>query len=219
MRCAPRSCGSWATGSTWWSSSRASTRRATRCCGRCGPGRWSRAAAFARSTTTWSSPGRSGRGSRSWSALGRAWSALAGAALAVPFAMGTAAGSTPDGEVVCRLLDPQIIESSGLVVAGDLLVTTNDSGDTGRVFAVDPDTGETVGVTTWSDDPTDVEALAPAGEDAVWVGDIGDNPASRKSIEVTRVPVGRSDRDVDEETYDLAYPGGPVDAESLLSDP
>jgi len=151
--------------------------------------------------------------------LGRARSALAAAALAVPFAIGTAAGSTPDGEVVCRFLDPQIIESSGLVATGDLLVTTNDSGDTGRVFAVDPDTCETVGVTTWSDDPTDVEALAPAGKDAVWVGDIGDNPASRKSIEVTRVPVGRSDREVDEETYDLTYPGGPVDAESLLSDP
>ena len=34
--CAPRCCGARATGSTWWSSSRARTRPATRCCARCG---------------------------------------------------------------------------------------------------------------------------------------------------------------------------------------
>ena len=68
------------------------------------------------------------------------------------------------------------------------LVTTNDSGDTGRVFTVDAATGETVGVTNWADEPDDVEALAPAGAGHVWVGDIGDNTACRDSIEVTRCP-------------------------------
>jgi len=152
-------------------------------------------------------------------ASSRAGRALACVALAVPFVMGTAAGANPQGQVVCRFLDPDIVESSGLVVAGGLLVTTNDSGDSGRVFTVDPATGETVGVTNWSHDPTDVEALAPSGDDEVWVGDTGDNPASRRTIEVTRVPVSRGDRTVDEETYDLTYPGGPVDAETLLADP
>ena len=146
---------------------------------------------------------------------------LAGA-LVVPFALGTAAAPSHPGHKELTFRDPDIVESSGLVagVLGDgLVVTTNDSGDTGRVFTVDPATGGTVGVTHWSDDPTDVEALAPAGPGAVWVGDIGDNTASRESIEVARVPVGRGERTVAPTTYDLTYPKGAVNAETLLSDP
>lgn len=139
--------------------------------------------------------------------------------VAVPFVMGAAAAPTHSGHVEFTFGDPDIVESSGLVVQDGLFVTTNDSGDSGRVFTVDPATGETVGVTSWSDDPTDVEALAPAGRGAVWVGDIGDNTASRDSVEVTRVPVGRGDATADTPTYDLAYPDGSVNAETLLSDP
>ena len=99
---------------------------------------------------------------RSWSCC-RSWS-------------GTAAAPPPDeGRVVFRFQDPAIVEASGLVVQDGLFLTTNDSGDTGRVFAVDPDTGRTTGVTTWASEPQDVEALAPAGGGEVWVGDIGDN--------------------------------------------
>ena len=68
-----------------------------------------------------------------------------------------------------------------------LVVTTNDSGDTGRLFTVDPRTGQTTKVTQWSDDPTDVEALAPAGDGLVWVGDIGDNTARRDSVSVISI--------------------------------
>ena len=53
-----------------------------------------------------------------------------------------------------------------------------------------PASGRTVGVTTCDADATDVEALAPAGDGEVWVGDIGDNAAARDSVSVTRVPVG-----------------------------
>ena len=60
-------------------------------------------------------------------------------------------------------------------------MTTNDSGDTGRVFVVDPATCRTVGVTTWGGEAEDVEALASAG-DGMLVGDIGDNTAARDSI-------------------------------------
>ena len=57
-------------------------------------------------------------------------------------------------------------------------MTTNDSGDTGRVFTVDPATGQTVGrdragPTTR---PTS-RRWRPAGRGDVWVGDIGDNTA------------------------------------------
>ena len=65
----------------------------------------------------------------------------------------------------------------------------------------------------------DVEALAPAGGGEVWVGDIGDNRAERPSVSVARVPVGRGNRDVDVPSYELVFPEGPRDAESLLADP
>lgn len=140
-------------------------------------------------------------------------------ALVVPFVLGLASAPTAVGAEAFSFRDPEIVESSGIALVDGLVVTTNDSGDTGRVFAVDPDTGETVGVTQWEEDPEDVEALAPGGDGAVWVADIGDNGESRDSIEVTRVPVGRGDRAADEETYDLVYPDGAQNAESLLADP
>ena len=74
-------------------------------------------------------------------------------------------------------------------------------------------------MTQWSADPVDVEALAPAGGGEVWVGDIGDNRAERPSVSVARVPVGRGNRDVDVPSYELVFPEGPRDAESLLADP
>jgi hypothetical protein len=139
--------------------------------------------------------------------------------LAVPFLLGAAVAPADRAQVVFSFQDGDIVESSGLVVADGLVVTTNDSGDTGRVFTVDPATGETVGVTGWGDEPTDVEALAPRGDHEVWAGDIGDNTESRDSIEVSPVPVGPGDEDVDAPVYDLVYPDGPHNAETLMSDP
>lgn len=143
---------------------------------------------------------------------------LAGLA-AVPFLLGAAAVPGSTREVVFSFQDPRITESSGLVALGTgLFVTTNDSGDSGRVFTVDA-TGRTVGVTSWSDDARDVEALAPSEPGEVWVGDIGDNRAWRGSIRVTRVPVGRGERSSDGPVYDLTYPDGKHDAETLLAGP
>ncbi|HEX3221176.1 MAG TPA: hypothetical protein VHR35_01300 [Nocardioides sp.] len=144
---------------------------------------------------------------------------LAGLAVAGSFALGVASTpGAPHGTRVLTFDDPAIVESSDLIVDRGLFVTTNDSGDTGRVFVVDR-TGRTVGLTHWSDGPTDVEALAPAGAGEVWVGDIGDNEGRRSSITVAKVPVGRGDRDVHATTYRLAYPDGGTDAETLLCDP
>ena len=143
------------------------------------------------------------------------------ALVAVPFLLGAAAAPESDEQVVFSFQDSRISESSGLVAldtggGAPLFVTTNDSGDTGRVFTVDQD-GRTVGITTWSDDAHDVEALAPAGDGGVWVGDIGDNRASRDTVQVTKVPVGRGDRVSDGPVYDLEYPDGSHDAETLLA--
>lgn len=123
------------------------------------------------------------------------------------------------GRVVFSFVDPAITESSGLVDLGSIMVTTNDSGGDPLVFVVDPRSGRTVGRTTFTDAVTDVEALAPAGGHAVWVGDIGDNDEQRASVQVYRVPVARGDRRVDAPAYELRYPDGPHDAESLVAGP
>jgi hypothetical protein len=142
---------------------------------------------------------------------------LTGLAALLPFTLG-ASGAADDTAVELTFRDPEIVESSGLAVVGDLLVTTNDSGDEGRVFAVDA-SGRTVGTSHWSPDPVDVEALAPGQGSSVWVGDIGDNSGNRDSIRVASVTVGRGETDADGPAYDLVYPDGARDAESLLVHP
>lgn len=143
-----------------------------------------------------------------------------GVAVAVPFLVGGALAVAPEGErdVVLTLSDPAIVESSGLVALDDgRVVTTNDSGDEGRVFTVDAD-GRTVGTTTWGE-ARDVEALAPL-EDDVLVGDLGDNGAVRESVALLRVPVGEGEQEVDAASaVELVYPEGPRDAETLMVDP
>jgi hypothetical protein len=142
------------------------------------------------------------------------------ALVALPLLLGAARAPAPaEGEVLFAFQDAEIVESSGLVVRDGLAVTVNDSGDRGRVFVVDPTSGETVGVTRWDTDPRDVEAVAPAGPGEVWVGDIGDNRHVRDSIEVLRVPVGRGDRTVEPERFELVYPDGATDAETLMTEP
>ena len=139
--------------------------------------------------------------------------------VAIPFLLGAAAAPSDKAQVVFSFQDNDIVESSGLAVVRGRVVTTNDSGDTGRVFTVNPETGETVGTTGWGNDPVDVEALAPLGDDEVWVGDIGDNTESRDTVRVSPVPVGTGNVDIDAPIYDLVYPDGPHDAETLMSDP
>lgn len=135
------------------------------------------------------------------------------AALALLLA-GSALLSTAEQQVT-RFRDPEIIESSGLIARDNTFVTTNDSGDTGRVFIVDQRTGETLDEIGWADDPDDVEALAPGPGSAVWVGDIGDNNADRDEVTVALVDLAGGPTT----SFDLRYPGGAADAEALLSHP
>jgi len=130
-------------------------------------------------------------------------------------------GAAPvTSRVEFRFADPRITESSGLTVGDGYFVTTNDSGDAGRIYTVDPGTGETVGTTTYAESATDVEALAPAGNREVWVADIGANAAPRRTVSVTKVPFGPGDESVDVPSYDLVYPDDRSrDAESLLVEP
>lgn len=140
--------------------------------------------------------------------------------LALVLVGATASWGAPAARVELTFRDPDIVESSGLVAYDDLVVTVNDSGDSGRVFVVDRSSGETVGVTSWPDDPVDVEALAPGARDGeVWVADIGDNDQVRDSVSVRQVPVGRGDREADTVSYELVYPDGAQDAETLMVHP
>ena len=91
-------------------------------------------------------------------------------------------------------------------------------GDTGRVFAVDG-SGHTVGVTHWSEDPTDTEALAPAGPGTSGSATSATTSGAGRRSRSRAIPVGRGDRTVHPTTYRLAYPDGATDAETLLRDP
>ena len=147
---------------------------------------------------------------------------LASLLVALPFGAAVATGVVAGADQprpAFRFADPAIVESSGLAVVDDLVVTVNDSGDEARVFSIDPASGETVGVTRWNAEAIDIEGIAPGADGSVWVGDIGDNAAARDTITVTRVPVGVGDRTVDATTYRLRYPDGASDAEALLAHP
>lgn len=113
--------------------------------------------------------------------------------------------------------DERITEASGLAVVDGYRVTTNDSGDAARIFVLDRQ-GRTVGVTTYADEVTDVEALAPAGDGEVWVADVGDNEGVRDSVRLYRVPVAPGIRTVEAPSLELILPVA-TDVETLLADP
>ena len=153
------------------------------------------------------------------------WPSAAGSALAAlvvlvtpgsAAATGVAAGERLDHDTLFRFADPSITESSGLVDAGSVVYTMNDSGAGPLLYAVDPRSGETTRTTTYSSsEVVDVEALAPAPDGDVWVADIGDNAAGRASVGLYRVRPGGGDAP----RVELTYPDGPRDAETLLVHP
>lgn len=127
------------------------------------------------------------------------------------------------------MLSGEIVEASGLVVSArnpGVAWVHNDSGDSARVFAVDLATGEVRAVLTYSDDAVvDVEDMA-IDDAGGWLllGDVGDNAWARDHVSVYRVREPRLgpltvEARVASERMDVAIPGGPEDAETLLFDP
>jgi hypothetical protein len=142
-----------------------------------------------------------------------------------------AAGATE----LYTLADPRIDEASGIgvgIASPGIDYVENDSGDVNRFFALDAQNGQTAAVVTVPDavnvDWEDL-AVAPdaAGTPSVWLGDIGDNNATRKEVTVYRVDeptVSPTDRNRSitaspPDIWRLKYPGGPVNAESLAVTP
>ena len=101
-----------------------------------------------------------------------------------------------------------------------LFLTTNDSGDGGRVFVVDGSRARPSVSTSWAADPEDVEALAPAGAGLGVGRRHRRQPAPRDSITGAagavrpRRPGGRRRRRTSWSTRT-----GPHDAETLLAHP
>lgn len=131
-----------------------------------------------------------------------------------------AAVQQPRHPTLFRFADSRIDESSGLADLGEVVATVNDSGDGPSVYVVDSGSGETVGVRTYSSAAVeDVESLALGSAGSVWVADIGDNLADRDHVTIYHVSVGPGDRTIDAPRYDLVYPDGPRDAETVLVHP
>jgi hypothetical protein len=139
---------------------------------------------------------------------------------------GAAAGDAR--KVAFAIGDPRIAESSGLAASArhpGVLWTHNDSGDRARLFALGPDGRVRATVTLAGVEARDWEAVATgrddAGRPALFVGDVGDNLGSQRSVSVYLVaePAVLRDTTVPARRYRLRYPDGPRNAEALLVDP
>jgi hypothetical protein len=140
---------------------------------------------------------------------------MTGFSSAAAAAAGLVVAAVPSS-VLFTFDDPEIAESSGLVDAGSVVYTVNDSGSGPVLYGVDPASGRTTTRTTYTtDEVVDVEALAPGLGGTVWVGDVGDNGADRDTVTLYRVRPGSGGA----QRLDLRYPDGPRDAEAVLAHP
>ena len=114
----------------------------------------------------------------------------------------------------------------------NILWVHNDSGDSARVYALNPDgrmyarcTLTGASATDWEDMAIGIDPVS--GDDYLYVGDIGDNASVRSEISVYRVPEPDLDTNAFNvvtnltgvERYRFVYPDGARDAETLLFDP
>ena len=151
----------------------------------------------------------------------------------------SAGEDSSSGNVIARLEDDSIDESSGIAASRrnpGIFWTHNDSGDDPLLFAIDRE-GRTRGV--WritgarARDWEDI-AVGPgpeSGRTYVYIGDIGNNKYSRENLIIYRLPEpvvdtasersrrGNPLRTEAAEVIRLAYPDGNHDAEALMVHP
>jgi hypothetical protein len=140
------------------------------------------------------------------------------------------AGFRP-ARLLFNLQDAQITESSGVASSAyteKVLYTHNDSGDTGRFFAVGPK-GQTlatydvapIGAADWEDMTSSTDF---AGRPALLFGDIGDNYRARPAIVAYNVlepkvdprTTGVTGTLVPVDVHVMVYEDGPHDAETMF---
>ena len=82
-------------------------------------------------------------------------------------------------------LDRAVVEPSGLIKSRDhagLFWTHNDSGDSARIFGVDPQGALVVELPVEGAENVDWEDLTLDGAGRIWIGDIGDNLNTRDDL-------------------------------------
>lgn len=133
--------------------------------------------------------------------------------------------------VTGRITVATTTELSGLALSRSqarVLWTHNDSGDRPRVFAVAPNGRLLADITVTGAAHVDWEDIAigpaPQAGDALYIGDIGDNQATRSTVAVYRAPEprlasGAPSATAPAQRLTLRYPDSAHDAEALLVDP
>lgn len=130
-------------------------------------------------------------------------------------------------KLLVKLKDTAITESSGIAASirnPREFWTHNDSGDTARVFRCDR-SGRTLATYRFEGlKAVDWEDCATAVVQRIgylYIGDIGDNVAIRKSIQIVRLPEpkGADGFIHDYETFSVTYEDGPRNCETLMVHP
>ncbi len=136
------------------------------------------------------------------------------------------------GVSVCTVSNPSLVEASGLAASRQnpgVLWVHNDGGNAVELFAIGDDGGALAtylptGIRNWDWEDLAIGPGPAAGVDYLFIGDIGDNKAARRSITVYRIPEpvvsggGRIPL-AGGVALEMVYPDGAHDAEVLLSDP
>ncbi len=135
-----------------------------------------------------------------------------------------AEGAAAAREVVSRMTDPRIVESSGLALSrahAGLAYTINDSGNEPLIFAIELATGSTVGTTRVAGGAlVDTEALAIDGEGTLWIADTGDNRGQRTDAALYALPEqGPGEHTVRARRYPISYGSESPNVEALLVHP
>lgn len=135
-------------------------------------------------------------------------------------------------EQLAVLGDKRIKESSGLAPSlrtPDLLWTLNDSGGPTTLYAIKTQ-GQTLAEINVTDAKNiDWEDLASGpnseGQPTLFIADIGDNKKARPSIQIYEIaepeitPNAKPKKIAPTRTWNLRYPDGPANAETLLAHP
>ncbi|MBL8060058.1 MAG: hypothetical protein JNK63_04995 [Chthonomonas sp.] len=149
--------------------------------------------------------------------------------LALPLLIVAQTGRTYGAPVLMATITNQVInESSGIAPSrrypGEYY-THNDSGDSARFFRVGP-SGDIRGTYSLKGvQARDWEDMASAqidGKNYLYFGDIGDNNSQYSSVFIYRVeePTGAGNQEIANfQKYEVTYPGGARNAETLMVDP
>jgi hypothetical protein len=134
---------------------------------------------------------------------------------------GAARPGASAGDVLLQVDDPRINEASGIARSPGHpgVFYLHDDNATDQVFAVDA-TG-TRAVLRLGVASVDWEDIASTPDGRIWIGDIGDNNATRPEIavDVFTEPEVLTSTELPSTTYRLRYPDGPHNAEALLVEP